>query len=278
MAVPEHPGSNAQQVQALIDGLVSEVATPAELIDRPLDVKFLLDELARSYGEQLNMQRVGVLGQSFGGYTVLALTGAAINFTQLQQDCSRLNDSLNLSLLLQCRALELPPIDNELSDERVKGAIAINPVGSTIFGESQFSQIQVPLMLVASSNDTVAPALPEQIQPFTWLTTPDKYLVLLRDGTHFSTLAAAAGDVPVPEPVIGPDPAIAQDYMRALSVAFFQTYIAGQSDYQVYLSAAYAQFISRSLIPLSLIEMLEPSQLMLAPPEGTSEEPSAPPP
>jgi predicted dienelactone hydrolase len=49
--------------------------------------------------------------------------------------------------------------------------------------------------------------------------------------------------------------------VKALSVAFFQTFIAGQSDYQVYLSASYAQYISQSIIPLSLIQTLTPNQL-----------------
>ncbi len=261
VAVPEHPGSNAEQLQALINGFANEVTAPAELTDRPLDIKFLLDELKRSFGRRLNLQQVGVIGQSFGGYTALALAGAAINFEQLQKDCDPSNDSLNLSLLLQCRALALPPSQYQLQDERIKAAIAINPVGSTIFGESQISKIQVPLMLVAGSDDTVAPALPEQIQPFTWLTTPNKYLVLLKGGTHFSTLDESTGAIPVPPQAIGPNPAVAQDYMKALSLAFFQTYIAGQSDYQVYLSASYAQFINQYPLPLSLVQSLTENQL-----------------
>jgi predicted dienelactone hydrolase len=264
VAVPEHPGSNAEQVQALINGLASEVTAPAELVDRPSDIKFLLDELGRSFGGQLNLQQVGVLGQSFGGYTALALAGAKISFEQLQKDCDPSNDSLNLSLLLQCRALALPPTQYELQDERVKGAIAINPVGSTIFGQSQISQIKVPLMLVAASDDTVAPALPEQIQPFTWLTTPNKYLVLLKGGTHFSTLVESSGGVPVPPEAIGPGPDVAQNYMKALSLAFFQTYIANNPEYEVYLSASYAQFISQYPLPLSLVQSLTENQLRQA--------------
>jgi predicted dienelactone hydrolase len=261
VAVPEHPGSNAQQVQALINGLANEVTAPAELIDRPSDIKFLLDELGRSFGGQLNLQKVGVLGQSFGGYTSLALIGAKINFEQLRKDCAPSSDSLNLSLLLQCRALALPPIQYPLQDERVKAAIAINPVGSTIFGQSQISQIQVPLMLVSASNDTVAPALAEQIEPFTWLKTPNKYLVLLQNGTHFSTLAESTGGVPLPAQAIGPRPDIAQDYMKALSLAFFETYVANNPDYRVYLSAAYSQFLSQYPLPLSLVQSLTDNQL-----------------
>ena len=276
VAVPEHPGSNAEQLQALINGFANEVTAPAELTDRPLDIKFLLDELKRSFGRRLNLQQVGVIGQSFGGYTALALAGAAINFEQLQKDCDPSNDSLNLSLLLQCRALALPPIQYELQDKRIKGAIAMNPVGSTIFGQSQFSQIKIPLMLVAGSNDTVAPALPEQIQPFTWLTTLNKYLVLLNDGTHFSTLEESTGGVPVPEPAIGPRPDVAQEYMKALSVAFCKTHIADDPEYQVYLSASYAQFISKYPLPLSLVQSLTDEQVKQGSEGSTSQPTPAP--
>ena len=261
VAVPEHPGSNAQQIQALINGLANQVTPPTELTDRPLDIKFLLDELKRSFSDRLNLEQVGVLGQSFGGYTALALAGTKINYEQLEKDCAPTNESLNVSLLLQCRALEQPPIQDELQDKRVKGAIAINPVGSTIFGQSQFSQIKVPLMLVAGSDDTVAPALAEQIQPFTWLTTPNKYLVLLRGATHFSTLAESKDAIPLPPPVLGPSPNVAQDYMKALSVAFFKTYIANDVEYRSYLSASYAQFITQNTLPLSLIQSLTENQL-----------------
>jgi predicted dienelactone hydrolase len=265
VAVPDHPGSNAAQLQALVNGLANEVTPPAELIDRPLDIKFLLDELQRSYGGRINMQQVGVLGQSFGGYTVLALAGAKLNFEQLQKDCGPENISLNLSLLLQCRAWELLREDYQLADERVKAVIAINPVGSTIFGKSQFSEIQKPLMLVAGSDDTVAPALPEQIRPFTWLTNSDKYLVLIKKGTHFSTLGQSQQEgIPLPPQVIGASPDLAQDYMKALSLAFFETYIANNPDYQVYLRASYAQYLSQYPLPLSLVQSLTDEQLTQA--------------
>jgi predicted dienelactone hydrolase len=271
VAVPEHPGSSARQVRALFEGLASEVTPPQEFIDRPLDIKFMLDQLERSFGRQLNLQQVGALGQSFGGYTVLALAGAEINFERIQQNCQTINDSLNLSLLLQCRTRVLSPQDYELQDERIQAAIAINPIGSTIFGPSEFADIDEPVMLVAGSDDTVAPALPEQIIPFTWLTNPNKYLVLLEEGTHFSTLGQAETGVPLPTEAIGPDPEVAQRYVRALSLAFFQTYISGREEYQRYLSAFYARAISQDIMPLFLAESLTPRQLMVAPTEEPTE-------
>jgi len=268
VAVPEHPGSNAQQFQALISGTVSEVAAPSEFVDRPLDIKYLLDDLTRRARSdprysRLNLEQVGVLGQSFGGYTVLALAGAAINFEQLQKDCGvqALDSTLNLSVLLQCRANALPRLSYNLQDPRVKAIIAINPVDSAVLGQAGFEQISIPTMLVAGSADTVAPALPEQIQPFAWLKTPDRYLVLMDRGTHFSTLEETNDSVPLPPEVVGPTPVVARRYINALSLAFFQTYIANQPSYRSYLSASYAQRISQDPLRLSLVRSLNADQL-----------------
>lgn len=266
VAVPEHLGSNTQQLQALLEGFAGEVTPPSELLDRPLDIKFLLDRLEVLYGGQLDVQNVGVIGQSFGGYTALALAGANLDFERLQQECRRLDDTLNLSLLLQCLALQFPPLEYNLRDDRVKAVIAINPLASRIFGSVHMSEIKIPVMIVSGSADTVTPALPEQIRPFTWLTTPEKYLVLMQGGTHFSTLNESSGAVPVPPQAIGPDPAIAQDYMQALGLAFFGRYIAQESDYEPYLSASYARSISRATLPLYLVRSLQnPASIPLPP-------------
>ncbi|MBC6433053.1 alpha/beta hydrolase [Nostoc sp. HG1] len=148
VAVPEHPGSNSQQLQALLQGIANRVTNPRELIDRPLDIKYLLEELTRlsksnpTFQGRLNLEQVGVVGQSFGGYTALALAGAKINFEQLKTDCPSLEDTLNVSLLLQCLAVNLPNAQYNLSDARIKAAIAINPVNSSIFGQASLSQIK----------------------------------------------------------------------------------------------------------------------------------------
>jgi predicted dienelactone hydrolase len=268
VAVPEHPGSDAKQLQALLAGTADRVTNPRELIDRPLDIKFLLDELTRlsqsdsTFKGRLNLEQVGVIGQSFGGYTALALAGAKINFEQLKTDCPALEHTLNVSLLLQCLALNLPNVKYNLSDARVKAVIAIDPIDSSIFGKASLSQIKIPVMIVSGSSDTVAPALLEQIQPFTWLTTPSKYLVLINGGTHFSTIAGSPNaTIPVPTQVIGSSPALARRYVKALSVPFFETYIAEQSSYLPYLSTDYVNTISHQPLPLSLIKSLTPEEL-----------------
>lgn len=279
--IPEHPGSNSKQLEALIRGIVSEVAEPTEFVDRPLDITYMLNEIGRHTSgdvvlkDRLDLQNVGVIGQSLGGYTALALGGAAINLKQLQAECRDLKNTFNLSLLLQCRAesLFVGEVQPTLQDKRVKAVMAMNAITSAVFGTEGLSQIQVPTMLVSSNADTVAPALLEQIKPFTWLTTPRKYLAMIDGGTHFSVLSGAnpgAGVVALPQEVVGANPAIAHRYASALSVAFFKTYVGNQPAYRPFLSATYSQYLSDPFMPLSLVRSLVAEQLVG---EGTGRSP-----
>lgn len=267
--VPEHPGSNAARLQALINGTASEVSEPAEFINRPLDITFVLNQVENLVNAtpnlrgRFNFQQVGILGQSFGGYTALTVAGAPINPQQLQASCQNLENTLNLSLLLQCRASDLKQPEPVLQDSRVKAVIAINPITSAVMGQASISQIKVPTMIVAGNADTIAPAMPEQIQPFTWLTTTDRYLVMLQGGTHFSTLDSSNSRdaLPLPQEVVGPNPAIARRYINALAVAFFQTHLANNAADRRYLSATYSSAISEAPFPLTLIRSLTADQL-----------------
>ena len=271
VAVPEHPGSSSQQIQALISGGANEVTAPTEFVNRPLDIHYLLDQLETlsqtdpRFAGRINLKQVGVVGQSLGGYTALALAGAEINQKQLAQDCQNA-DTLNLSLLLQCRALQLPPTEPTFRDDRVKAVIAINPIGSSLLGKTDLSKIKIPVLIISGTADTVAPALPEQILPFTWLQTPDKYLMLLEGGTHFSTInaptaASQNNQVQLPPEVIGPNPKLAYLYLKAIGTAFFKTYVAEEPQYRTFLSAGYVSSISQKSFPTMFVRSLTSAQL-----------------
>ncbi|MEH2140664.1 alpha/beta hydrolase [Nostoc sp.] len=268
VAVLEHPGSNAQRIQEYFAGLAGP-PDGTEFINRPLDIKYLLNELERleksdpTLQGKLNFQQVGAIGQSFGGYTVLALAGAKINFEQLRQDCNPNNSSFNLSLILQCQATEVTPRNYELKDDRIKAIMAINPIDSSILSESGVSQIKMPVMLVAGSQDIFAPPVFEQIRPFTWLSDPNKYLALIENATHFSAIAEPTpqNDVlPVPPALLGPDRAPVYSYLNALSVAFMETHLLNRSEYRSYLQPSYAKFISKEPLNLSLLKSLSVAQ------------------
>jgi len=270
VVAPDHPGSNDNYIEELLEGTASQVTPAREFADRPLDISAVLNTLEQQQDAgdlpiSLDLDQVGIMGQSFGGYTALALAGAAISFTQLSADCSDsdVQDTLNLSLLLQCRALELRTDETEttlsLADERITAAIAINPIGSSIFGEAGLQQVDLPILMMSGSNDFVAPTLAEQLIPFARLTSEAKYLALLRNGTHFSVIGdsiATDNVVNLPAEVLGPEPRLAQTYIEALGFAFFAAHLRNQPDYLPYLSSTYAQTLSREPIPLQLVQSL----------------------
>ncbi|MGB6296560.1 MAG: alpha/beta hydrolase [Rivularia sp. (in: cyanobacteria)] len=279
VVVPNHPGSDTKQIQSLLNGSASEVAQAEEFINRPLDVKFVLDELEKlnntdpRFNKRLNLEQVGVFGQSFGGYTALALAGAKINSEKIGKDCSQkaLKQTWNMSLLLQCRIGELqvkkPVKQYNLYDKRVKAVIAANPITSSIFGKTGLSQIKTPVMMVTSSEDTVAPALYEQILPFSWIANPHKYLVQLEGATHFSAIGDgkdSTEQVGIPSKLIGDNPKQAQSYMKVVSLPFFQSYVSQNSKYRPYLTAAYAESISKKSMNLSLIKNLTTTEIAKA--------------
>lgn len=268
VAALEHPGSNAQRFQRYFAGLAGP-PEPTELINRPLDVRFVLNELQRLEKSdsrmqgKVNFQQVGAFGHSYGGYTVFTLAGAKINFQQIRKDCNP-NKSLNLSVLLQCRANELTPGNYSLKDDRIKAVFAINPFVSSIFAESEVRQIKLPLMLVSGSQDIVTPPVPEQIRPFTWFGSKNKYLAVIENATHFTALTESTEDngvLPVPPVFLGPPSKDAHSYLNALSVAFFETYLLNRSEYQVYLQPAYAKYISKAPLNLSFLQSLTTEQL-----------------
>ncbi|MEA5604829.1 alpha/beta hydrolase [Nostoc sp. UHCC 0252] len=268
VAVLEHPGSNAKRFQQYFAGL-ARPPEPAEFINRSLDIKYLLNELQRldksdpSLQGKLNLQQVGAIGQSFGGYTVLTLAGANINFEQLREDCNPNYSSFNLSLLLQCEATKLPQKNYELKDDRIKAVMAINPINSSVLGQSSLSQIKMPVMLVAGSQDIFAPPVFEQIRPFTWLSEPNKYLALIENATHFSAIAEPTPEndvLPVPPALLGPDRDAVYSYLNALSVAFMETHLLNRLEYRSYLQPSYATFISKEPLNLSLLQSLSVEQ------------------
>jgi len=268
--LPQHIGSDAVMRQALLLGVARSSVDRMEFIDRPLDIKYTLDQLERLSQSELagriNMQQVAVIGHSFGGYTALALAGAKFNQARIFQECNRKQISLNASFFLQCLAVNLPPITEDLSDPRIKAAIALNPLTSVVFGPEGMSHIQVPTMILGGSADIITSVVEEQIQPFIWMKNPDKYLSVVIPSGH----AAADqfdGTDQEPQPntlgwlLSGRDPKLARNYVKGVSLIFMQAYLNGRSEYKDFLNAAFAQSVSREPLKINLIRSLSPEQL-----------------
>ncbi len=253
VAMPQHPGSDSQQKQALLNGLSREVFQVSEFIDRPKDASFVVDELERrnqtEFAGRLDLENVGIAGHSFGAYTALAVAGAEVNLDSLRVDCDRSFSRLNVSLLLQCRALSLTGPTYQFKDDRFKAVLVKNPVNSAIFGQKGLEKIQLPLMITGGNYDPATPFVLEQVRAFTWLTTPNKYLGLAEGQAHVDISQLDAGITQLLDAF--PDLALAEaevldNYGRAMVVAFFEVHIANNAQFSPYLTSAYGEYLSQN--------------------------------
>ncbi len=274
VVVPEHVGSDANYQNSVSAAERYDASNPAEFIDRPQDVRFALDALERrvqsdpAWRDRLDLSRVGLIGHSYGGYTALALAGADLDIARLRQICTGDRPMANFSVLLQCDAATLPDDRYRLRDPRIRAAIALNPVAGSIFGPMNIGKIDIPLLLVSGSDDVLTPAITEQIHPFVWLTQPDRYLAMMTSGNHAGFFPQLGGTEQSLGLVLdftkGPDPILGSEYVKALSLAMMEVYIAQDETYRPYLSASYAAFLSRAPLPLSLVRSLTSAQLEAA--------------
>ncbi len=275
----EHPGSNLQKFKNLLAGSSKEMFDVSEFIDRPQDVSYILDDLGRRMPAIANVQQVGVIGHSFGGYTALSLAGATIDFDYLTKECSQGFNTTNASLLLQCEALKLPRQAYNFRDDRIKLAVAINPIESSIFGPKGMAKIQTPVAIAASSEDVVASAVLEQIEPFSWIASPvsgratftparaspleNRYLFVARGVGHVTDVRSfIRAFMPSLESLI-PDKNIEplKAYSRIFILALVQTHVANKNNYRPYLQAGYAISISKSPNQVSILRSLTAEQL-----------------
>lgn len=273
VAAIEDVGTSGERLQNYLAGLDTP-PTPMNFINRPLDIKYILDFIQAKtesadpeWRDLVNWDQVGAVGQSLGGYTVLAAGGATLDFDFLREHCTEENllNTFNISEPLQCAAKNLPTEKNDFSDPRIKAVISINPLTSLLFNEKGMSAIKIPVMLLANTDDLFAPAVVEQIIPFTWLTTPNKYLLMTKAATHFSYIGQSATEgLPIPKDLIGYDPTLAHSYLKTLSLAFFNAYLSNDQKYLSYLTQSYMKVLNQKPFILNIINSLTPEQIIEA--------------
>ena len=277
VAALEHPKTGSRDFAAFLSGLSKALQTE-EAVQRPYDVKYLLDALEQKvktdpltpmyqWRDRINTEQVGLIGHSLGGYTVFTLAGAQLNFNQINKECSIPEpnvSSFNVSKILQCRFSSLDVNNINLSDRRVKAVLALNPLGgSTLLGKEGIQNIKIPVAIFASGDDLFTPAVPEQFFPFVWLTSTNKYLVTFPKGTHFSFLERSdRGVLVVPATILGEKPEFTHPYTKALSLAFFQAHLNNRAEFGAYLNNAYVQAIASPRFPASLTTNFSEAQLL----------------
>ena len=277
MAVlPEHVGSNKQYQSDLTRGLNQDSFEAMEFINRPLDVRFLIDTLeqqnATNFQGRLQLDRVGVLGHSFGGYTALVAAGATVDIEHLEAQCTLENnithEQINIALALQCRALELKSLpdalkkltDGSLSDDRIGFVFTLSPVAS-LFGKDGMNAIQVPTVIIGGALDIASPVAVEQVAAFQGLTMAQKYLYLAENLSHTPELTRVALEITNPniEVVEGFSQTqnLFTDLIITLAIAHGNVYLQGDNSYLPYLTSAYVETVSVEPVKFHLLRSVE---------------------
>ena len=221
------PFTSSTALQAIVKG-TGAIPAPNTWYGQPLSVSELIDQVQQRWGDRVNTDQVGAMGQSLGGYTVTALAGASLDWDHLVKGCAPMQDPdtvvLNPAVVWQCVAPGKVVPRQSFRDPRVKVVLAINPVTNPIFSAQSMAAIAVPSLMIAATNDIFAPPISQQLLPFTGLRQPDARLVLQHRGTHLSFLEGTAD---LPELVIGPAQPLARQELQGLARAWFDQYLGG---------------------------------------------------
>lgn len=270
VAALDHPGSNITAlVQAAVGMRVSQLLPASEFIDRPQDVSFVLDKLAILNQRKgllqgkLNTERVSIVGHSFGSYTALALAGAQLNPKALRRFCQAMTPlERSPADWLQCAGAELPYGKRQFKDDRVVQVIAFNPIIGNLFGDD-LSGVNVPTLIVSSSEDGITPTVSHQLQPFKQL-SGEKYLLVAIGATHMSVtdvgnLNSPVGQSTLVKEVMGKDAEPMREMAKGISLAFVEQLTPQAATYKPFLSSTYVQSLSSDKIVFRLTNDLPPT-------------------
>ncbi len=143
----EHIGSNRERMgQGLqvIPNLKAMTRDAQEVLTRPKDVSFAIscaEQWNRTHDKlrgKLDLQRIGVMGHSFGAFTTMVVCG--------------IRPALDWLIPTVEPGKGLGP---ELRDPRVKCGVALSPqgVGEPFFVSESFASLQAPLLGITGSED-----------------------------------------------------------------------------------------------------------------------------
>ena len=163
---PQHAGSDGKSVIGtgkLIDGIKKAAFDPKNAVDRPKDIRFVLDKLANLNKDndsplhgKLNLDAVGLAGHSFGAHTTLVTAGQWMGGLDVR-------------------------------DKRVKAIIPMSAPVPKAFVDKAYTGITIPSMHMTGTlddspiGDTKAK---ERRVPFDKIQMADKYLINFEDGDH----------------------------------------------------------------------------------------------
>jgi predicted dienelactone hydrolase len=184
---------------------------------RPVDIARAIDyaETLTAEGGALagliDVERIAVIGHSFGGYTALAsatnlqdfagslsawcenqtgiaFTPEADNPFTVVEDYVEPREAYYNVCFLQERFHQMAGENGSATprrpDPRIKAVVALAPWNGPVFGEDSLGRIKIPALVIVGSQDTVTPAERDAFVIFNRLGSADKSLAVFQNADH----------------------------------------------------------------------------------------------
>jgi len=152
VAALRHPGDNWQDHSLIARGAAAYFGERTRHVSRVLDALLADPQWSDRIASDARGPRVGALGHSAGGYTVLGLAGGRVDVARLYAHCAahRAEDPIF------CRRTgpnAPPPVDGpSLADPRVHAIVALAPIG-VVFDPGSLERITVPAAVYIADKD-----------------------------------------------------------------------------------------------------------------------------
>jgi predicted dienelactone hydrolase len=163
VAAVRHAGDNWQDRSLVTSGRYFS--------ERPLQISRALDALLASpeWGPRIPAERIGAVGHSAGGYSVLALAGAQADSRRSAQHCRTVQDDSGYCALAkgaagtEAVAVQAAPAASAVTpearpvsvpDRRIRAMIALAPM-AVVFTPESLAAITVPVRIIVAEQDRV---------------------------------------------------------------------------------------------------------------------------
>lgn len=171
----EHAGSTYQDT--------TDADYVTSLIYRPEDILFAIDALPKVISNA-DTTNVGLVGYSYGGYSVLNTAGIPLDGDAFAAFCSETNDAPPCFALPAFNDLEAKRGASIETDPRIKALFVMAPYGEPWLGAASLAKLNVPFFVAAGSSDEVAVYAQNALEYFRQAGSEDKYLLTLGGAEH----------------------------------------------------------------------------------------------
>jgi predicted dienelactone hydrolase len=215
VAAVDHPGDRFGDVS--IDGRYAAWR-------RPRDVSLVLTRLLAdpTFGRRIDARRIGAVGHSAGGLTVLMLAGARIRPEDFLAYCNGPRPTPDCDFIRGVQPGKLPDLgerEESYRDRRIRAVVAMDPVFGPAAIASSLRSVTIPVEIIATTTDEIVP-LAYNGEHYADI-IPRARLTTYPQGGHFAFMpvCSAAGVLVAQQVCVDPNAALDRATVHAWAVS-----------------------------------------------------------